>query len=102
MEEGRPSAGATAAATMRAAHLILDGDPKIFEDPLALSLSGFKSEAALRAALSRMQADFARRFTPERAQALLRWMRVNPTLRQRYTEDELGRALERGVSQYVI
>src|SRR5437870_1610562 len=102
MEEGQPSATAIAAAMMRAAHLVLDGDPKIFQDPLALGLCGIENETALRATLNTLQSDLTQRLPPERAYALFRWMRVNPTMRQRYTEDELDKALERGVTQYVI
>ena len=56
MEEGRPSSTAQFAAMWRAAHLLWDNDPKIFQDPLALALSGMESEAALRAALETLQA----------------------------------------------
>jgi O-methyltransferase involved in polyketide biosynthesis len=100
MEEGRPSATAIGAAIMRAAHLLLDDDPKIFQDPLALRLSGAESAAALRATYEAMQADVARRSTPEHAQAFGTYSRANMTMRQRYTEEALGQALERGVAQY--
>ena len=46
MEEGRPSATAIGAAMARAAHFLWAEDPKIFQDPLALRLSGLESEAA--------------------------------------------------------
>ena len=49
MEEGRPSATAMISAMARAAHLLWDQPPKIFEDTLALQLSGCESETALRA-----------------------------------------------------
>jgi hypothetical protein len=87
---------------MRAAHLILDGDPKIFQDPLALSLSGVENETALQERLRAIETEMARRSTPEVAQALARNTRANVAMRQRYTEDELGKALARGVEQYVI
>jgi methyltransferase (TIGR00027 family) len=102
MEEGRPSATAMMAAMARAAHLVLDDDPKILQDPLALGLSGVENEAALLATLKAMQAEIARRSTPEVAQAQVRYVRAVTTMRQRYTEDELDKALERGVTQYVI
>jgi methyltransferase (TIGR00027 family) len=102
MEEGRPSATATIAAMMRAAHLVLDNDPKIFEDSLALPLSGVENEAALQERLRAIETEMARRSTPEFAQAFLRDNRAGTSLRQRYTEDELGKAVERGVVQYVI
>jgi methyltransferase (TIGR00027 family) len=102
MEEGRPSATAIGAAMVRAAHFLWDEDPKIFQDHLALSLSGVESEAALHATLEAIQAESARRFTPEVAQKFYDYARANVVMRQRYTEDELGKALERGVGQYVI
>jgi O-methyltransferase involved in polyketide biosynthesis len=97
MEEGRPSATAIITATWRAAHLVLDEDPKVFQDPLALRLSGIESEAALQAALEAIQAELARRSTPEIAQKLYGYGRAVVALRQRYTEDELGKAVERAL-----
>jgi methyltransferase (TIGR00027 family) len=87
---------------MRAAHLIMDGDPKIFQDHLALSLSGVESETALQARLGAMDAEIARLSTPEFAQAMTRYVRADVALRQRYTEEELDKAVERGVTQYMI
>jgi len=88
MEEGQPSQTAIAAAIARAAHLLLDDDPKIFQDPLAFSLSGVESEAALLATHEATPAGHA--------------LRAFATLRQRYTEEALGDALARGVAQYVM
>jgi methyltransferase (TIGR00027 family) len=102
MEEGRPSSTAQVAAMWRAAHLLWDDDPKIFQDPLALGLSGMESEAALRAALDTLQATLAQRLSPEHAQALFHSMRAGTIVRSRYTEDELSEALERRAMQYVI
>ena len=50
MEEGRPSLTAVVAAMMRAAHVLLDDEPKILRDDLALGLSEIEHEAALRKA----------------------------------------------------
>src|SRR5262245_2023121 len=102
MDEGRPSATAIIGAMIHAAHLLWDDDPKILRDPLALGLSGVADGAALRAALEAFQAEQARRSTPEFVQALSRDMRALLVMRQRYTEDELGKAIEQGVAQYVI
>jgi methyltransferase (TIGR00027 family) len=102
MEEGRPSTTAILAAMTRASHLFLDDDPKIFQDPLALGLSGMENEAALRATLGEIHSEIARQSTPEFAKKFPKYNRANITLRQRYAEDELGKALERGVKQYVI
>lgn len=102
MEEGRPSSTALIAAMWRAAHLLWDDHPKIFQDPLALGLSGMESEAALRAALDTLQATLAQRLTPEHAHALVQTARASTIVRSRYTEDELSQAIKRGVRQYVI
>ncbi|MBI3801609.1 MAG: class I SAM-dependent methyltransferase, partial [Deltaproteobacteria bacterium] len=102
MEEGRPSSTARGAAMLRAAHVLLDGEPKILTDNFAMGLSGVDSDVALQAALETMQADFAQRANPELARALLRHLRASVTMRSRYTEDELSEAITRGVRQYVI
>src|SRR5215510_1434081 len=102
MEEARPSATAMMVAMGRAAHLLWDEDPKIFQDHLALGLSGVENEAALQERLRAIETEIARRSTPEFAQAFFRYGRAGVTMRQRYTEDELGKAVERGVAQYVI
>lgn len=102
MEEGRPSASAIASAMMRAAHFLWDEEPKILQDRLALGLSGIENEAALRSALDTLQAEFAQRTTPEFARAFFSYARAGITMRQRYTEEELGKAVKRGVRQYVI
>ncbi len=77
------------AASQRAAHQILD-NPKIFEDPLALRIIGPEVESKLRLSLAQFQ---------KPAELDLRaWMMA----RNRYTEDELVRSIQRGVRQYVI
>ena len=60
MEEGKPSATAMVVAMLRAAHLLWDQPPKIFEDTLALQLSGYSSEAALKAQIDKLDAEIAR------------------------------------------
>jgi methyltransferase (TIGR00027 family) len=102
MEEGRPSTTAIITATWRAAHLLVDGEPKILEDSLALRLSGTNDEATFRTHYEALLAEFSRRLSPELAHALFRSMRAIVTMRSRYVEDELRNALERGVTQYVI
>jgi methyltransferase (TIGR00027 family) len=87
MEEGRPSATAQGAAAHRAAHQLLDV-PKILDDPFALRIIGAKAESTLRANLWRSQKS--------------RFLRAFIVLRSRYAEDELARAVQRGVRQYVI
>jgi len=102
MKEGRPSRTAIAAASMRAAHLLLDDEPKILRDDLALGLSGVANEAALRTALDRIQTEVAQQTTPEFARSFLLYGRGLAVWRSRYVEDELAQALQRGVTQYVM
>ena len=102
MEDGQPSLTAVAAAMTRAAHLLLDDEPKVFVDSLALGLSGAETEATLQAHLHAQHTELARRFPPDFAYELLKYLRALMTMRSRYVEDELSKALQRGVSQYVI
>jgi methyltransferase (TIGR00027 family) len=83
---GQPSATAQSTANLRAAHQLVD-QPLIFDDPLALRIIGAQAEAAVRAraGTGRMAA-----FRPFVA------------VRSRYAEDELARAVQRGVRQYVV
>jgi methyltransferase (TIGR00027 family) len=87
MDEGHPSVTAQSTAQLRAAHQILD-TPRILDDPLALRIIGAQAEAALRA-------------NPQREQRMTT-LRAFVALRSRYAEDELARAVKRGVRQYVI
>ena len=87
---------------MRAAHLLLDGEPKVFSDPFALRLSGFRDEADLTAGLEKFVSTLAADAGAECAQATFEYLRAGMTLRSRYAEDELRGAVERGVAQYVI
>lgn len=102
MEEGQPSATAMASAMVRAAHLLWDDPPKIFEDTLALRLSGCESEAALRAQFDRLDAEFARSVGPDFARTLRRHFTGMVVMRSRYLENEVDQAVGRGLSQYVI
>ncbi len=102
MPEARPSSTAIGAAMMRAAHLLLDQAPWLLDDPLALSLSGLPDESALRAAMARMQAEFAQRSDEAFANLILRDLRSTILLRNRYAEDQLERAMARGLRQYVM
>src|ERR1700730_13597041 len=102
MEEGRPSFTALAAAMLRAAHLLWDDPPKILEDTFALRLSGCENEAALRVQFDRLAAEIARSTSPDFAQIVLRYLRAVVIMRSRYVEDEVSRAIQLRVSQYVI
>ena len=91
MDRG-PSRTAVRVATYRACHYLLDDEPKILADPFARPFAGFSSDEELLNTLadgSWSPVDFAR-------------MRATFALRNRYAEDELFQAVQRGVSQYVM
>jgi hypothetical protein len=48
MEQGRPSFTAMVSAMLRAAHLLWDDPPKIFEEAFAFPLSEWTGEVAFR------------------------------------------------------
>jgi methyltransferase (TIGR00027 family) len=89
VEAGRPSVTAQGAALERAAHQLLE-TPRVFEDPLALPIIGAEAEAGLRADLESYQISFRRR------------LRAGIAARSRHAENELAKAMRRGVRQYVI
>jgi len=95
VEEGQPSWTAIFAAMARAAHLILDDEPKILQDDFAMAFSGARDETELKATLEETPTITDR---PEFWQSY----RGFAVVRHRYTEDELEKAIERGISQYVI
>jgi methyltransferase (TIGR00027 family) len=77
-------------AQLRAAHQLLDDDPKIFVDPFAVGLIPEASAEAIFADAALMHS---------RPYQLLRSVFV---VRARYAEDCLAEAARHGVSQYVI
>jgi methyltransferase (TIGR00027 family) len=101
MEAGA-SLTAIGAARMRAAHLLLDDDPKIFRDDFALRFGGCESEASLRADTSTGLAEIAAKVGPEIAQRVLQAGRAVMIMRSRYTEDALSQAIANGITRYVI
>lgn len=84
MHDARPSLTAYRVAVRRAAHQVLD-DPRILDDPLAIPM------------VSLQRADIEK----ERDRRS-RTLRAFVALRSRYAEDELARAVQEGVSQYVL
>ena len=78
------------AAAARAAHLVVDGEPVIFADTLALALLGERAEELLSY------------HTSHGTHPVLAGARAQVTCRSRYTEDALARAAGSGVTQYVI
>jgi methyltransferase (TIGR00027 family) len=87
---GQPSGSALTAAAARAAHLIVDSQPRIFADTLAAALLGDRAEELI---------GYHRRHG---AHPVLSGARVQVTCRSRYAEDVLARAVGAGVTQYVI
>ena len=89
MERGSSST-ATRVAELRAAHLLMDGEPKILDDRVVLRL---------------LDADVIERIREHAAELNAPWlrgMRSHVLLRSRYTEDRLSEAVNRGVDQFVI
>jgi O-methyltransferase involved in polyketide biosynthesis len=78
------------AAAARAAHLLVDDDPKIFEDTVALALLGSDADELVEFHRSSAEAELAAS------------LRVTMTTRSRYVEQRLAKAVRRGVDQYVI
>ncbi len=87
---GQPSWTALTAAAARAAHLIVDDEPRIFADPLAARLLGDRA------------GELTGYHTQHGTHPVLSGARVQVTCRSRYTEDALARAAGAGVTQYVI
>jgi methyltransferase (TIGR00027 family) len=88
MQEGKFSRTAQRVAIRRAAHQLLD-DPKVLDDPLALRIIGSEAAAALRT-------------DPKEHHAFSRAFRAFMAARSRFAEDELARAVEDRVTQFVI
>jgi methyltransferase (TIGR00027 family) len=90
MENGQASVTALTAAAARAAHLIVDDEPRIFADTLAADLLGERAEELISY------------HTLHGTHPVLSGARVQVACRSRYTEDALARAIATGVSQYAI
>jgi methyltransferase (TIGR00027 family) len=90
VDDGQPSRTALATAAARAAHLMVDRDPWIFEDTLALVLLGNLADDLIGAHRHSRDAEN------------LAHMRVAMTTRSRYTEDRLAGAVRRGIGQCVL
>lgn len=85
MDGGRPSATALSSAAARAAHLVADGEPKVFADTVAPRLLGGLADEMIR--YHREQGEHI----------ILAGTRAVTTVRARYAEQRLGRHV-----QYVI
>ena len=90
MEIRGPSRTAINTAMQRAAHLLLDDEPKILADTFARAFAGYTSDADMLDAMD-----------PSRWIAFPR-MRLLFAMRNRYAEDVLAEAMIRGIEQYII
>src|SRR5262245_30204696 len=90
MERAQASRTIWRPALLRAAHQILDEEPKILVDRISVGLVPESTEHAIRA-----QADTLR-------EPPVQLVRSAFLLRARFAEDELADAVRRGARQYVI
>jgi O-methyltransferase involved in polyketide biosynthesis len=90
MEQRKASNTAVLTATLRAAHQLIDDDPRIVDDPIAV---GLLEDASREHITARRAALLSPALMVPRAAVLLR---------SRYTEDLLAQAVEHGVGQFVI
>jgi methyltransferase (TIGR00027 family) len=90
MKENTASGTAMSVAKVRAAHQLIDDEPRILSDPVALRLIGQEAVEAIRAD------------TTLRSNSRFAAFRAHIVMRNRYAEDCLNAAVERGVSQYVL
>src|SRR5690349_1565219 len=81
---------ALAVAWLRAAHQIVDGPPRILDDPIAPALLGPDAAGVLERQREDLQTRGARGW------------RAHVVLRSRYAEDRLAAAVARGVRQYIV
>ena len=86
-EESRTAVGA---AMLRAAHQLIDGESRIFEDPVILKI------------LEPVQLEYIQQHPAEYSQTRWRSLRSHIVLRSRYAEDCLKEAYGRGVRQYIM
>ena len=76
-------------AMLRAVHQVLD-NPKVFEDPLAIAITGHQSTAEIQTNRARYESTFHTR------------LRAFVVARSRLVEDTLSEAVHQGIRQYVI
>ncbi|MDP9078257.1 MAG: SAM-dependent methyltransferase [Bacteroidota bacterium] len=84
------SATAVGAATLKAAHQLIDGDEKLLNDPVILKLLGPETEEYLN--------DYNYHFFTGASMAL----RTHVLLRSRYTEDCSAEAYQKGLRQFLF
>ena len=89
MTRSSPSRTSLGVAALRAAHQMLDAEPRILDDTVVLRVLDPRGLDHLRAAPERLQSPEARA------------LRAHVVVRSRYAEDRLAEAAARGVRQYV-
>jgi len=89
MQEAKPSRTAMRVAMRRAAHQLIDV-PKVLDDPIALKILGPDARERLQGGEG------------TGSDRLSRALRAFMAARSRFAEDELARAIGRGVTQYVV
>jgi methyltransferase (TIGR00027 family) len=90
VREAQASETAVLPAVLRAAHLVLDGTPKIFSDSIATSLLEEWSTSQILERQAVLQSP------------VMRHLRSMLVVRSRLAEDELHKAVDAGASQYVL
>ena len=90
MQEGNPSKTAFGVARRRAAHQILDQQPLVLTDPVAVPILGPQAADGIRAEAEKHNSPFGRA------------MRSFMVARSRYAEEQLQAAVTSGINQYVI
>ena len=90
MQQGTPSSTAAGAAMQRAAHLVIDGEPKVLVDEYAIRFLDDRQRARVESNDSVLQAPHVRA------------SRAHILGRSAFTEDELRRAIAQGCRQYVL
>jgi methyltransferase (TIGR00027 family) len=90
VEPGKHSSMAEGSAYLRAVHMAIDGQPKILADTLAATLLGPGFAEKVAADRERLASE-----PLVKARSLI-------CMRSRFAEDELAKAIARGVGQYVL
>ena len=90
--EPNQAASQTALGTayLRAAHQMLDGEPKLLDDPVAITLLGPDASGRIQANAEAYRSPIAES------------LRAHVVLRSRFAEDRLAEAVSRGTTQYIL
>jgi methyltransferase (TIGR00027 family) len=91
MEPNRAaSQTALGTAYLRAAHQIIDAEPRLLEDPVAVTLLGPDAKGRIEANVETYRSPVAES------------LRAHVVLRARFAEDRLAEAVSRGITQYML